>query len=344
MIVSFIKNVSYLYFSLHAEEVFTSNYLKDNDEGVFVSSLQFETIERLFVFLKNSTFEEQEYIVLDFNNLYHIQANIISKIIEIRDLGYKLVFKNVKAEIFDSLSINVIVNEKNILNEKKGFDTFYYFTSDLEKIYSIDINEKTLFKQEFARILKEKNYIVEYKKKHSSSFVYLNSFIDLKKFISLERPFVYFSLYKLALKIRNKWSKELNNNPILVSQSLTSTFIVSILSKLLKLDILVFDKIGPITKLYNKLEKHNFDKRKYIIVSDLVCLGTEVKITKSLIEFSGGNYLGNVSLIKVETLTREDIQLDNIDRTLSIFSITNDNNEELNYYIYTNLNPMPKNE
>ena len=28
--VSFIKNVSYLYFSLHAEEVFTSNYLKDN--------------------------------------------------------------------------------------------------------------------------------------------------------------------------------------------------------------------------------------------------------------------------------------------------------------------------
>lgn len=344
MIVSFIKNVSYLYFSLHAEEVFTSNYLKDNDEGVFVSSLQFETIERLFVFLKNSTFEEQEYIVLDFNNLYHIQANIISKIIEIRDLGYKLVLKNVKAEIFDSLSINVIVNEKNILNEKNGFDTFYYFTSDSEKIYSIDINEKKLFTEEFAKILNEKNYIEEYKKKHSSSFVYLLSFIDLKKFISLERPFIYFALYKLALKIKYKWNKELNNNPILVSQSLTSTFIVSILSKLLKLDILVFDKIGPITKLYNKLEKHNFDKRKYIIVSDLVCLGTEVKITKSLIEFSGGNYLGNVSLVKIETLTREDIQLDNIDRTISIFSITKDNNKELNYYIYTNLNPMPSNE
>jgi hypothetical protein len=101
--------------------------------------------------------------------------------------------------------------------------------------------------------------------------------------------------------------------------------------------LLVFDKIGPITKLYNKLENHNFDKRKYIIVSDLVCLGTEVKITKSLIEFSGGQYLGNVSLIKIETLAREDLQLDNIDRTISIFSINRENNEDLKYFIYTNL-------
>ncbi|UXD71085.1 hypothetical protein MUK51_07265 [Sphingobacterium faecium] len=145
------------------------------------------------------------------------------------------------------------------------------------------------------------------------------------------------------MKIKYKWSKELKNNPILVSQSLTSTFIVSILSKLLKLDILVFDKIGPITKLYNKLEKHNFDKRKYIVVSDLVCLGTEVKITKNLIEFSGGEYLGNVSLVKVETLNRDDLNLKNIDWTLSVFSITSENNQALNYYIYTNLKPMPIN-
>lgn len=344
MIVSFIKNVNYIYFSLHAEEVITSNYIKDNDDGIFVSSLQFETIERLFSFIKESTFEEQEYIVLDFNNIQHLQANIISKIIDIRDLGYKLIFKNIKLEIIESLSVNVIVNEKNRANEMRGYDTFYFFSGDNEEIYLTDINEKKLFTHEFERILKEKNYIVEYNKKHSSSFVYLHSFIDLKKLISLERPFIYFALYKLAIKIKHKWNKELTNNPILVSQSLTSTFIVSVLSKLLKLDILVFDKIGPITKLYNKLEKHNFEKRKYIIVSDLVCLGTEIKITKSLIEFSGGQYLGNVSLVKIETLTRDDLDFYHVDRTISIFSITNENNRELNYYIYTNLNPKPINE
>lgn len=344
MIVSLIKNVDYLYFSLHAEEVFTSNYIKDNNEGIFVSSLQFETVDRLFNFVKDSTFEKQKYIILDFKSIHHIQANIISKIIEIRNLGFELVFKNLVPQIFDFLSLNIIVNEKNILNSINGYDTFYYFNSDSEVIYSIDLNEKKIFNQEFERILKEKNYIIEHKEKHSSSFIYLKSFIDLKKFISIEKPFVYFALYKLAMKIKYKWNQQIKDKPILVSQSLTSTFIVSILSKLLKLDILVFDKIGPITKLYNKLEKHNFDKRKYIVVSDLVCLGTEVKITKSLIEFSGGQYLGNVSLVKIETLTRKDLQLDSVDRTISIFSITNENNEYLNYYIYTNLKPMPINE
>lgn len=343
MIVSLIKNVNYIYFSLHAEEVITSNYIKDNNDGIFVSSLQFETIERLYLFLRDSTFEEQKYIVLDFRSIKHIQANIISKIISIRDLGYKLIFKNISSEVHEALAINVIVNPKNLNNEMNGYDTFYYFSSDYEEIYSVDLNEKKLFNKEFERILKEKNYIVEYDKKHSSSFVYLHSFIDLKKFISHEQPFFYFALYKLAMKIKYKWKTEIGNNPILVSQSLTSTFIVSILSKLLNLDILVFDKIGPITKLYNKLEKHNFDKRKYIVVSDLVCLGTEVKITKSLIEFSGGKYLGNVSLVKIETLTREDLSLENIDHTISIFSVTNENNKELNYYIYTNLNPLPVN-
>ena len=71
-----------------------------------------------------------------------------------------------------------------------------------------------------------------------------------------------------------------------------------------------------------------------------MCLGTEVKITKSLIEFSGGKYLGNVSLVKVETLTREDLPLDNRDRTISVFSIRESNNQELKYFIYTNLKPL----
>jgi hypothetical protein len=281
MIVSLIKNVDYLYFSLHAEEVITSNYIKENNEGVYVSSLQFETVDRLLCFLSASRFEDQKYIILDFKNILHIQANIISKIIEIRDLGFKLVLKNLVPEIFNSLSLNVIVKDQHVLNSKEEYDTFYYFTSNSEVIYSINLNDRNIFDQEFERIIK--NYIIEYKEKHASSFIYLKSFIDLKNLISNERPFIYFALYKLSMKIKTKWNKEIKDNPILVSQSLTSTFIISILSKLLRLDILVFDKIGPITKLYNQLEKHNFDKRKYIVVSDLVCLGTEVKITKNLI-------------------------------------------------------------
>ena len=340
MIISQIETPLYNYFNLHAEEVISSNYLNDDNQGIYISSLQFETVNRLFNYIKESDFKSQNNIVLDFNNLEHLQPNILKKVIEIRELNFKLTFLNVSSNIIEALSLQNVENSKNILNESNGYDAFHFFTDSSSDIYSIEIKNDKIFYDEFKRILKANNYIIEYDKPHASSFVYLSSFIDLKKFISNERPFIYYALYRLAIKIKSKWEIQLKDKPILVAQSLTSTFIVSVLSKLLKLDILVFDKIGPITKLYNKLEKHNFENRKYIVVSDLVCLGTEVKITKNLIEFSGGKYLGSVSLVKVETLTRDDLKLESIDRTISVFSITDKNNQDLKYFIYTNLKPL----
>lgn len=340
MIISRIDTDNFFYFSLHAEEVISSSYLNDDNQGIFISSLQFETVNRIFQHIKSQNLDKGKPIILDFQYLEYTQANILDKIIEIRDLGYKLIFKNITNKIYVSLSLKTIENPNNLKGENDNFNTFYFFADEFHDIYKIEINNRRLFSESFKERIKNAKYIKKYEKPHSSSFVYLRSFIDLKRFISEENPFIYFAIYRLAIKIKEKWSDRLNEEPILVGQSLTSTFILSILSRLLKLNILVFDKIGPITKLYSKLEKHDFQNKKYIIVSDFVCLGTEVKIVKSLIEFSGGKYLGNVSLVKVETLTREDLQFDNIDRTVAIFSINNKNNVELNYEIYTNLKSL----
>ncbi|GAB3417282.1 hypothetical protein [Niabella aquatica] len=338
MIISHINTEHYAYFKLHAEEVISSNYLNDNNEGIYIRSLQFETVNRVYEHIKSIALNNK-YIVLDFEFIDYLQANILDKIVDVRDLGYHLVFINLAPSILTSLSVKTVVNHKNVKNTIKGFDIFYFFSDESCEMYDVEINSRKIFYEEFKSRLKKGNYIVEYNKVHTSSFVYLKSFIDLKKFISHETPFIYFSIYYLAVKLKKKWSSYLDKNPILVGQSLTSAFVVSILSKLLKLQILIFDKIGPITKLYNKLDKPNFENKNYIIVSDLVCLGTEVKITKNLIEFSGGKYLGNISLVKVETLTRDDMRLDNIDRTISVFSVSDKNNIELNYNIYTNLKP-----
>lgn len=336
MIISFLETSEDYYVNLHAEEVITSNYLKDINEGIYVSSLQFETITRLFEFLSKKP--KSKCLFLDFKNIFHLQPNLIDKITEIRELRFSLIFLNVSKEICTSLSVNIISNSYNIKNSKDGFDRFYFFPDSeyTERLESFDASVlfENIFKEKIAQ------FVVPSDKPHSSSFVYLSSFVDVKKFISNESCFTYFAIYKLALKIKRNWNEKLQNKPILVGQSLSSTYIVSIISKLLKLDILIFDKIGPINKIYGKLEKHNFENKQYIVVSDFVCLGTEVKITKNLIEFSGGKYLGNVSIVKVETLKREDLELKNIDRTISIFSITNENNKDLNYYIYTNLSNL----
>ena len=116
---------------------------------------------------------------------------------------------------------------------------------------------------------------------------------------------------------------------------MNSAYIVSVLANLLKLDILILDKIGPINKIYNRLDKTISEDRKYIVVSDLVCLGTEVKIVKSLIQFMGGKFLGNVSIIKTETLSKADIK--RFDATIAVFSINKSNNKEIGYNIKTDL-------
>src|SRR5690606_9996730 len=119
-------------------------------------------------------------------------------IIEIRDLNFKLTFINVDNKIDESLFLSAIENPRNIKRDNDSFDIFYYFNESELNIYDVEIKSDKIFYVKFKDVLREK-YIVEYQKPHASSFVYLHSFIDLKKFISNESPFIYYVLYRLAI-------------------------------------------------------------------------------------------------------------------------------------------------
>ena len=172
---------------------------------------------------------------------------------------------------------------------------------------------------------------------HHSSSVYLSSYIDIKKFITLDKPFVLYCIYRLAKKIFLKWIIEENNDsfnakdmPILICQSLNGSYIASVLSFLLGLDLFIIDSIGPINKLYRSLGATITTGKKYIVVSDVVCLGTEVKITKNIIEYLGGIYSGNVSIVRIASI-------ENYNDVESVFYIDKKNKEEFKYQIITPL-------
>lgn len=128
------------------------------------------------------------------------------------------------------------------------------------------------------------------------------------------------------------WNVKKKNNKVLVCQNLNSSFIASILSSFLLIDLITLDHIGPINKVYNEIEKKFSSELEYIIVSDVVCLGTEVRIAKNLIEFSGGKYIGNVCIVRIMTMLEKDRYKD----TESIFEISKDNNP-LDFKILTAL-------
>jgi len=51
-------------------------------------------------------------------------------------------------------------------------------------------------------------------------------------------------------------------------------------------------------------------------------MGTEVRIAKNLIEFSGGTYLGNVSVVRINTVLNKDYFKD----VESVYEVSKNNN------------------
>lgn len=357
MIISRLNAENFIYYDLHSEEVVTSNFIEDINQGIFCDRLQIPTFDRISKNITNNI-STGTNIALDFKHIEGTQPNLDKYLTALKKSGYQMVLLNITKELIDNLGFNSISNKNNIETEltfydkgtlkprnKNGFSKYYLF-EDIENDFvpnnfKIDEIFNTQFKTKLI------GYCDTHTEPHTSSFVYLESYINIKKFMSIEKSLCFFSIYKLALKILKEWrengpipfysegeNKELTP-PILVCQSLNSSYLTSILSNLLKLDILILDKIGPINRIYSSLNKNIIENRNYIVVSDLVCLGTEVKIVKNIIEFLGGKYLGNVSLIKTETLKKKDIKKK--DATIAIFSIDRTNNEELGYYITTDL-------
>lgn len=331
MLISKIQADDYLYFNMHAEEVVTSNFIEGDNVGIFGDRLQINTFKRVFDVLLGEK-DGIKNIVLDFQYINACQLNLNKLLFDLKQKGYKILFINIKKALCDELALSTISNKENIIIDDI-YSRFFLFEDSEDPFTSAVIDPGVLFDKIFKK--KIKLYIDKHSKPHTSSYVYLTSYVDVKKFISMEKELMLFSLYKLALKIKREWKVEIEKDPILICQSLNSAYIVSVLSNLLKFDILILDKIGPINKLYNRPDRSISQSRKYIVVSDLVCLGTEVKIVKNIIQFIGGKFLGNVSLIKTETLSKADIK--RVDATIAVFSINKSNNKELQYNIKTDL-------
>jgi hypothetical protein len=123
-------------------------------------------------------------------------------------------------------------------------------------------------------------------------------------------------------KLNRSWVIEKGSKTTLLCQNLNSSFIASIISSFLLLDVITLDHIGPINKVYNEIDRKINHGEEYLVISDVVCLGTEVRIAKNIIEFSGGKYVGNICLIRILTMELEERHRD----VESVFEITKTNN------------------
>lgn len=338
MIISKIIKDSCVYYSLHAEQSVTATFIEDTvGNGIFEEILTINTLDRVC-----EDFEKNERgafnLVLDCSNLKSCQNNLKKRIIQlIKSIPKVLILINVRVEIIEKLEVDIFRNPNNSLDAENNFYNIFYVSENGE----VNIQSVDLFEEMFVSYLKSHvKHNPDEPFYHHSSSVYLSTYINTKSMISADKGFFIYALYHLALKMKNNWSEIIGSQEAyrsdkltLICQNLNSSYIASILSSFLKLDILVLDKLGPINKLYSTLDNKIVEEKNYIVVSDVVCLGTEIKIAKSLITFLGGKYLGNVSIIRIDTL---DASTKIFDDTECVFRIRKGNNP-INYQIKTAL-------
>lgn len=340
MIISKIIREGYIYFNLHAEQTMSSTFF-DGDVGIDVNEIFSSALLRIdndIVSIENIA---EKLIYLDFVRIDNAYKNLNTLLISISKKCKLLILINLNDTVYNQLQIELIAG--NIFNKRNsddsGYEMFYFEKSSDENAY---IFEEKLFQEEF-KILTQKYTEKNINEYHQSSSVYLPKYINIKKMISQKRGFFIFSLYQLALNIKKNWLDKINyeneESPTLICQNLNSSFISSILSSLLKLDVIILDHLGPVNTMYSSLNSKIEENKKYIIVSDVICLGTEVKIAKNLITFLGGKVYGSVTIIKIKTLSEEHLlEQEKKLKTISVFNITKENNDGIDFEIKTLLN------
>ena len=337
MIISAIIKEKKVFFNLHAEQTFTGTFQMDSGDfnvnvisGIYGSELTKMTLQKINNYLKENNLKDFE-IYLDFERIEDVQKNL-NELIEELNSDDKLFLLNINHKLIIKLGLSVI-KHNSLIGDTNSYSIF--------TIKPVQINNQINFYDLFIEKFIEKLNIYTEKfdndKLHESSSVYINRFIDIKKMIVTDRSFFSYVLYDLAIKMNDKWGlkskeKEVDyNTPILFCQNLNSSYITSILSSFLKWDILSIDHIGPVNKVYSNIGNKITSDSEYIVISDVVCLGTEVRICKNIINYSGGKYIGNGSIVRINTLDGDQYK-----NTVSVFNISKDNNP-INYQIKTAL-------
>lgn len=344
MAVSKLTYNSIVYYALHAEQCMAGIITTESQTNIYDEILTISTINYVIEDItssieKNKPTQTFETIVFDFNYIRSCQNNTIEKFSSLFELFKDIYFINIHEDIMKSTEMSLLKKNESIKNDS---------TFSILKITkgTIDIKIESLndlWTNHFSNVIKS---LIDEESEdntpylHHSSSVYLSKFIKLKKIITTDSNTILFATYKLAQKIKAKWLNNYQNldqeaKPVLVCQTLNSSYFASLLSNILCLDLLILDKVGPINKQSSMLDRKIEENRKYIVISDIVCIGTEIRIAKSIIQFLGGNYVGNASIIRIETLKNEDRIFSNYE---SVISIDTQNAKELNYNILTALN------
>lgn len=346
MLYSVLNDESTCYVNMHAEcalHVYVNDFMEEDSiksatrclRGMYCGKVNADVLQNLY----NYTYEDKDFCV-DFkwieeildNNLVSFVSYIKREFCAKNRIVYLL---NIQQKIFDRMGIEsgFQVIEKNdstisvILG--KGKDAKLY-TELLER-------KEVIFKEKLEKVISECTVEqLQNERKHASVPVYLSKYINIKEMAENNLRFFRLGIYYLALDMIQKgiMSREYhyNKDKVLFFHTMNGGFVATQLAQLFNVDMVYLDHLGPLGIMHRKhFEKSILDMRKYIIVSDVICLGGEVSRAKTIIEYCGGEVCGEICVVDIKT-----VENDRNENRISLYTVSKMQNK-LGYLIETDL-------
>lgn len=138
-----------------------------------------------------------------------------------------------------------------------------------------------------------------------SSNVYVNKYINIKS-LFLNYNYMILAVKSLKELVKSKFKRDLSDS-ILLGVSNNGIILANLLSYELQIPVQSLNRLGPVYCLEKQIDKYKqFNNNKYILISDVVCMGGEYKMTNGIIDILGSKLLGGVCVVKIRNVYRNE--------------------------------------
>lgn len=267
------------------------------DRSISVGHLDKELIADIIEFASDY---KGTFIYLDFERIVSLDHRIFLKLAELEQNQFEnknLVFANIITEEIEKVIDEEVINNKNW---------------KIGRIRSRNITESEMYKETINKINNEylSNMVKSIIRPRegcgyylSSSNIYLNKYCYVKEVMKNSSDFKIL-LYAIMIKLLNVYSvpiqkdKDINLDvDYLVVSSHCGAAIASCISAYLKIPMLYFHNLGPKFALNNyEIQESIIKGKKYLYIYDVICLGTEYRLAKNLIESNGAIFKGGIGV------------------------------------------------
>lgn len=322
MLYSILNDESNYYINIHAEcalRTYVKNFKEDDEEGTKNVSYQEQGIyckkanADIFHYIKQYTYEDKN-LCMDFNMIEDVFVNNLITLISFVKKQFCMRNRNVyllnlKKHIFNKMelkeTIQIIQEDENTISVKMGS------ARDSERYSEIVNKPIKLFEDKLEKTIRKCTVpLSKDDEPHTSVPVYLSQYINIKEMVEKDSQTFRLGIYYLGLKLiqaKILTREYVNNRDINVFfHTINGGFIATQLAQLFSIDMVYLDHLGPVENVHRKhFEKSISDSKSYIVVSDVICLGGEVGRAKTIIEYCGGKISGEVCIVDIKTIERE---------------------------------------